>query len=534
MAPKRTSKPKVPKPTNPEGGRAPKAEPAEPASAPDPAAWSGVMTPPASGVKIRMYRQGHGDCFLLAFRRDDGKPFYMLIDCGMKKGSKLQCDITEVAENIRDATGGHLNLVAITHEHEDHVSGFKSEHAVFDGLTIDKLWLAWTEDLDNELADRLRTRYKDTLLGLVAAAGQLEGLGARDRSDTRVHRIIDSLLGFELSDEDRGLAATDPAKIKGRTNKEGILVVKRRADEREGTVYLRPHTKPLTVPGVHGVRFFVLGPPENEASLKDMDPQGEEFHFATAEERFFLAAFASSPPTVQEAHQPFESRYRIPVAKAADHEHRAFFKEFYGLGNPPAAGDDDRSWRRIDGDWLRSSEQFAIRMSSYINNTSLVMAIELPRTKKVLLFVGDAQRGNWVSWHKQEWDSRSGLANGEEVTVTDLMGRTVFYKVGHHGSHNATMNKGGLQDMAQGEFAGQFVAMIPANEQWALTTNDPPWRHPLDAIYKAILKKAKGRVFVMDRKLKPPAAQVLSGAEWQAFLANSTQNDLFYEFTVED
>ena len=36
------------------------------------------------------------------------------------------------------------------------------------------------------------------------------------------------------------------------------------------------------------------------------------------------------------------------------------------------------------------------------------------------------------------------------MTATDLLGRTVFYKVGHHGSHNATMNKGGLQDMAQG------------------------------------------------------------------------------------
>jgi hypothetical protein len=31
--------------------------------------------------------------------------------------------------------------------------------------------------------------------------------------------------------------------------------------------------------------------------------------------------------------------------------------------------------------------------------------------------------------------------------------------------------------MAQGELADQFVAMIPANEQWAMNNNDPPWNH---------------------------------------------------------
>src|SRR3954453_5379139 len=95
-----------------------------------PAGLSARMEPPASGVKVRMYRQGHGDCFLLAFPKADGEAFYMLIDCGMKKGSSLTHSITQVAENIRDATGGHVHLAAITHEHEDHVSGFLSEREV--------------------------------------------------------------------------------------------------------------------------------------------------------------------------------------------------------------------------------------------------------------------------------------------------------------------------------------------------------------------------------------------------------------------
>jgi hypothetical protein len=482
------------------------------------------MAPPPSGVKVRMYRQGHGDCFLLAFRQDDGQPFYMLIDCGMKKGSRLKVDITQVAEHIRDTTGHHLHLAAITHEHEDHVSGFLSEKEVFEKLTIDKLWLAWTEDGDNALANSLRKKYKDTLLGLVASSERFDGLGARDGADSRAKKVVDTLLSFELSDEDRALAATNPAKIKGRTNKEGILIVKERADKNGGTEYLRPHTKPLTLPGVSGIRIFVLGPPENEASLKDMDPKGQEqFHFAAAEERSFLAAFAGDAEE-QEAHQPFEPRHRIPFGGNRGHA-GAFYQRYF---------DGEESWRRIDGDWMRSAEQFALRMSNFINNTSLVLAIELPRTKKVLLFVGDAQRGNWVSWHEQKWDSHNGLDQGEELTTADLLARTVFYKCGHHGSHNATMNKGGLKEMAQGAFADEFVAMIPANEQWALTSNDPPWRHPLPEIFKAILKKAKGRVFVMDRPVKQPSEQVLSKSGWEEFEKRSKFNDMFYEFTVED
>jgi hypothetical protein len=173
-------------------------------------------------------------------------------------------------------------------------------------------------------------------------------------------------------------------------------------------------------------------------------------------------------------------------------------------------------------------------MSNFVNNTSLVLAIELPGTKKVLLFVGDAQRGNWVSWAAKGWDSSNGLADGEEVTVADLLGRTVFYKVGHHGSHNATMNKGGLQAMGQGPFADEFVAMIPANQAWAESKNHPPWHHPLKEILEAVTKKARGRVFVMDRDLKQPGAGVLSDADWRAFLDRSNCNDMFYEFTVED
>jgi len=200
----------------------------------------------------------------------------------------------------------------------------------------------------------------------------------------------------------------------------------------------------------------------------------------------------------------------------------------------------DQTWRRIDGDWLRPAEQFALRMSKFVNNTSLVLAIELPNTKKVLLFVGDAQRGNWVSWLKLHDQSDATRSPDEKnKTVMDLLRRTVIYKVGHRGSHNATMNSGGLKAMALGEFEDEFVAMIPAHQTWAEAVKPHPWLHPLEAIYKALLRKAKGRVFVMDRDLGSDRNLVSSSDwlpdnEWATFLSKANQNDFYFEYTVSD
>ena len=87
----------------------------------------------------------------------------------------------------------------------------------------------------------------------------------------------------------------------------------------------------------------------------------------------------------------------------------------------------------------------ALKLDSDTNNTSLALAIELVPSGKVLLFPGDAQAGNWNSWHKLKWPRKDDPDH--PVTVADLMSRTVLYKVGHHASHNATLRDKGLELM---------------------------------------------------------------------------------------
>ena len=100
----------------------------------------GLLTPPASGVTVRMYRQGLGDCFLLAFPTSSpGQACYVLIDCGVIPGTENpQTIMTDVAKDIEEATGGDIHLLVITHEHWDHVSGFcrpKKSSATYASIT---------------------------------------------------------------------------------------------------------------------------------------------------------------------------------------------------------------------------------------------------------------------------------------------------------------------------------------------------------------------------------------------------------------
>ncbi|MCH8467833.1 MAG: hypothetical protein LAT78_14845, partial [Roseinatronobacter sp.] len=159
------------------------------------------MAPPRSGAKIRMYRHGHGDCFLLAFAGRDGRksrPVYVLIDCGLKNGSEVDANISEIIEDISDATNGHIDIVIVTHEHQDHVNGFARRSQgkrLFEGISVGQVWLAWTETAEDALANELRDRFNDTLLALAFAEERMRSLPGLNAPATRVDEIVETETG---------------------------------------------------------------------------------------------------------------------------------------------------------------------------------------------------------------------------------------------------------------------------------------------------------------------------------------------------
>jgi hypothetical protein len=487
---------------------------------------SSRMEAPDSGVKVRMYRQGHGDCFLLAFANGQDRPTYVLIDCGYKPGSNESFGlkpIGEIVDNIREATGGHLDLVVVTHEHQDHVNGFwKANEPYFGDFTMGAAWFAWTESPTDRLAIELRKRHGDQLLGLVAARNHLAAAGQPEAVGW-----LDEFLSFELGTETAAgfaAAAKDPEKS---VNKQGIKLIKDKAGKRN-IKYIKPHKGILEIPGVAGVRVFALGPPYDADLLSDEDPEGSEafpghgLRAGPSRASFFGAAKAVDDPAAAPSVQPFAKRFALPLEEAFTP--RSFFARHYGNGDdsggsgtPPEEAVDDAAWRRIDKEWLFSAEELALVLNKGINNTSLVLAFELQRTKKVLLFVGDAQRGNWKSWTKGEWKD-----GNDRITVRDLMARTVLYKVGHHASHNATLHGttdddyANLSWMGQGKYADEFTAMITAVKRWAFALKPKPWRHPLPSIRKALEEKTAGRLLQTDTDsvAKPDS---VDAADWQEF-----------------
>jgi hypothetical protein len=248
---------------------------------------------------------------------------------------------------------------------------------------------------------------------------------------------------------------------------------------------------------------------------------------------------------------PFSNQYWIPLDQADSTETPKEFREFFlnHYGKPskeenqaqektaaPSPSDpvrDDAEWRRIDRDWLYSAEQLALDVNSYTNNTSLVLAFELGKAGKVLLFAADAQRGNWLSWGEGKWKDGNST-----VTTKDLLARTVLYKVGHHGSHNATLkgtadgNHPNLGWMALGPFGKEFTAMITAVRAWAETQDG--WDHPLKSIKDALLKKASGRVFQTDTDLDKMGKRGGDASDWKNFKTRTRadKDRLYFDYTI--
>ena len=63
-----------------------------------------------------------------------------------------------LADAAADTSGEpNLALIATTHQHWDHLSGFLQARDVFEQIGVRELWLAWTEDPADKVADDLRT-----------------------------------------------------------------------------------------------------------------------------------------------------------------------------------------------------------------------------------------------------------------------------------------------------------------------------------------------------------------------------------------
>ncbi|MGC8494936.1 MAG: MBL fold metallo-hydrolase [Syntrophobacteraceae bacterium] len=459
-------------------------------------------------VRIRMYRKWLGDCFLLTFR-DGDQASHIMIDCGALSGTpEGKQKITEAVEDIFRETGGNLAALVVTHEHWDHVSGFLDAIDSFKKFSIGEVWAAWTEDPNQPIAKEKKKRNQ-LLFDSVQSALRSWGASGSDADQERGSAVA-AIMRFMPPG---GLAAFSTKSDAAMTN--ALSLGKQRLLSPGDTV------EPGEVPGL---RVYVLGPPGDIGELHTMTGEvGKDMYgFALGSsqiactEAFFSAAAGEDGSRDPDRFVPFEPYLHWEEAAWLKQEKWSDLARSYNA----------EPERKIDRDWLNTAAELALQLDSYTNNTSLVLAFELTDSKEVLLFVGDAQVGNWRSWVGMKFSEPN-------VSAADLLSRTIFYKVGHHGSHNATLEQGGLEAMT----SPKLVAAIPVDEEFAHRPKGgcpKGWDMPAGPLLAALMEKTAGRVLRGDSDFPKGSANPgkLSNGDWNEFKQNTNVEEHFIEYFV--
>lgn len=538
---------------------------------------SATASPPAgataTSVHVRMYRSLEpdcdtkdkpykgmlGDCFLIRLGAGTKKS-HILIDFGLLLGSPYSTERAgQIAQDIATTCDNSLDLLVVTHEHWDHISGFSQAANVFFDrakLRIENLWMAWTEDPKDPTANALRDKFEKSGQAFAMIA---ERLGDATIFGLDAGRALDGLQGFlGMRDNDGNLSGRDIlTKLKGQAiTQPPSYLAPVRQDRNE------PPDNIQTTPGAVSLTAYVLGPPRDWKWLsKDKpssNPAKQETYLETPTLGMSLLGFAEGDDVLACATSPFAPQY-------CRRKLQAFTKPDDSVGHPP---DDIASqWlidhyiqptfgssgpvpnikdqglrknataerqkiadrRRIDGDWLASAGALALKLDSDTNNTSLVLAFDLP-DGTAMLFAADAQVGNWLSWHNQTYGSDD---SGNPRTATSILNRVRFYKVGHHGSHNATLDKEGLALMTHPD----LVAAIPTDEELGARQGRGGWQMPNPRVKAALQERTKGRILRNDRHYYPDDPDKRKDIPDLAnvppeFFANVTETPLYLEYRV--
>src|SRR5215212_8894254 len=144
-------------------------------------------------IRIRMYRTGFGDCFLLTFGSPAHGQHHILVDFGAHMHGDIGT-MPEVMKNIEETTNKKLAVLVATHRHQDHISGFGQFADRFGGFHIDEVWMPWTDDPKDPDAAALNEKHL-ALYGTLVR--HLAAVGAAGPESDAAHAALVNLTGNE-------------------------------------------------------------------------------------------------------------------------------------------------------------------------------------------------------------------------------------------------------------------------------------------------------------------------------------------------
>lgn len=374
----------------------------------------GASTKQPTKLSIRSYQVGFGDCFLVTFHypvKSDGTPDdrHVLIDFGSTGKPASARSLADIAHQISADCGGKLTAIVATHRHADHISGFATNTAgdapgdVIRKLKPDLVMQPWTEhpDADKEATSLANTRMTpDTAFGPARFVAGLNGMHAVAQSIQDEVKRLGPSLSKSVSAQ---LSFLGEANLKNLPAVKNLMAMGKtaNADGKPGAEYLCYGDKTHLQKLLPGVKVHVLGPPTPKQY-----PEVAKQRSKDASE-FWQIMGVSSANMSGAALNPFPDAPSFPVTK------------------PPLSA----RWLigRIRA--LHGAQRLGLvrALDDAMNNTSLILLFEVGG--KRFLFPGDAQLENWSYALK---DAPEADDNQKLLAGTD------FYKVGHHGSLNAT------------------------------------------------------------------------------------------------
>jgi hypothetical protein len=394
-----------------------------------------------SKLRIRAYQVGFGDCFLLTFfypqaKKPSDKERHVLMDfgsTGMPKGISPSEQMMKVAEDIKDVCNKKskkLHLVVATHRHKDHISGFstakdgKGTGDIIAGLEPDLVLQPWTEEpeaKDPKLKGKGKGGAKGAkhLVGGQEDPAQTQSLNALHLASLQaMHEISESMKAeiLHLTDEKKfkqqlDNSVTDQIAFLANDND---LPNRSAVENLAGMAknqYLH-HGFPLNLSRqLPGVKVHVLGPPTLEQHaeiLKQKSTDKDEFWMLQAAAQNFWGLQAATGGLVKDFTAGGSRLFPdAKIFKTSFPSHDRWFI---------------RQLREMRGTQMLSLVRI---LDKAMNNTSLILLFEVGGKK--LLFPGDAQIENWEYALKRDKKNDLPLLKGVNL-----------YKVGHHGSRNAT------------------------------------------------------------------------------------------------
>jgi hypothetical protein len=352
-------------------------------------------------VTVRMYQVGFGDCFLVSFAyakplADNRSARHMLVDFGSTHGPKGsrkggRSVVEQAAARIAEHTDGELDVVVLTHRHRDHLSGFANDDAaaLISGLNPKLVVRPWTEHPDLP---------RDASAPLPAADGQpSQRFAANLVAGHQLAARVEELSRQARSDSEQGQLAQ--LALDQVPNPEAIAFLDDLAERTGGGEYLSAGKPSKLVDHIPGIGVRVLGPPtidQHGAIVKARANDPDEFWLAQVGEIARL-----DPRQIDTARRDVPAPVPPgPVAWVVD---------------------------KLIKQQLGSLQRIVRTVDDALNNTSLILLIDAG--DKRLLLPGDAQIENW-SW--------ALMHAPEAAEYRELLAGVDLYKVGHHGSRNAT------------------------------------------------------------------------------------------------